>query len=152
MAALVATPRAAGGFFMPMTDVALAQHEASLLKAVNEARLAHHLRPLVVEVHLERAARFHSQTMLDTDTITHGDFVGRMTRFRVAGRLKGENLAWGVGSYASPETMVAEWLASPHHRANLLSPRFKRIGVGCAVGKFGGYDGAMVVTTDFSGR
>jgi uncharacterized protein YkwD len=43
------------------------------------------------------------------------------------------------------------WLASPGHRANLLKPSYRRIGVGVARGTFQGYAGASIVTADFGG-
>ena len=44
------------------------------------------------------------------------------------------------------------WLASPEHRANLLRPGYRTVGVGARKGTFEGYAGAVVVTTDFAGR
>jgi uncharacterized protein YkwD len=46
---------------------------------------------------------------------------------------------------------VAAWLASPEHRANLLRPSFRRVGLGDLAGTFQGYPGAQVVTADFVG-
>ena len=43
----------------------------------------------------------------------------------------GENLAAG---YPTPEAVVAGWMASPGHRANILSPNFSEIGIGLADG------------------
>jgi uncharacterized protein YkwD len=42
------------------------------------------------------------------------------------------------------------WLASPDHRANLLKPDYRRIGIGVAYGTFHGNDGAAVIAADFS--
>ena len=42
-------------------------------------------------------------------------------------------------------------MASPGHRANLLRPGWKRIGIGSRTGTFLGYGGATVVTADFAG-
>ena len=42
-------------------------------------------------------------------------------------------------------------MSSPGHRANLLRPGFRRIGIGALVGRFSGYSGATVVTADFAG-
>jgi uncharacterized protein YkwD len=123
----------------------------SLLRAVNAARVAHHLRPLRADATLARAARSHSQDMLAHGYFAHGAFTSRMAAFHARGPLVGENLAWGVGSYASPATIVREWLASPEHRRNLLRPGFVRIGIGEAVGSFQGHGGAIVVTADFAG-
>ena len=46
----------------------------------------------------------------------------------------GENLAWGAGSRATPRQIVAAWMASSGHRANILSARWRNIGVGIAPG------------------
>jgi uncharacterized protein YkwD len=125
--------------------------ESSLLQAVNAARRAHGLRPLRLDATLARAARSHSVQMLQTDTFAHGAFAVRMKSFHVRGPFAGENLAWGTGSFALPQTIVSEWLKSPEHRRNLLRPGFTRIGIGEAQGSFLGADGALVVTADFAG-
>ncbi len=80
---------------------------------------------------------------------THGAFTIRIRRFHLHGFL-GENLAWGSGIEGSARAIVAAWLASPDHRANLLSPRFSRVGLGEVETRFLGTDGAHVVTADFS--
>ncbi len=51
----------------------------------------------------------------------------------------GENLAFG--EFLDDRELVAAWLASPGHRANILSPRFTEIGV--AVTK-GNYKGSLI--------
>jgi uncharacterized protein YkwD len=89
--------------------------------------------------------------MLRQNYFSHGDFHGRMVAFGVRGGVAGENLAWGSGSYAEAKTIVAEWLASPGHRANLLRPGYTRIGIGLARGTFQGSGAATVVTADFAG-
>jgi uncharacterized protein YkwD len=133
------------------TGPLLSRGEEKLLAAINATRRAHHLHALTIDVHLERAARFHVSTMVGTDTFAHGDFAARMARFRVSGHVAGENLAWGAGHAATPATMIGEWLASPEHRANLLLPAFRRVGVGSEVGTFAGHGDATVVTVDFAG-
>jgi uncharacterized protein YkwD len=138
---LTATPAAAGP----------SPREASLLAAVNGVRKAHHLRPLAVDARLARAARGYSRTLLRQDVLTHGDFGGRMRRSGARGPRFGENLAWGTGGYAAATSIVRAWMRSPGHRANLLRPGFRRIGIGALVGSFAGYGGAIVVTADFAG-
>jgi uncharacterized protein YkwD len=59
-------------------------------------------------------------------------------------------LSWGTGSYALAPSVVQRWLASPPHRALLLSPSFDRIGIGVAHGRFLGLDGAAVWTADLA--
>jgi len=124
----------------------------SLLRAVNHTRAAHGLRALRIDTRLARAACSHSVEMLRDDYFAHGDFRGRMVAFHVQGPTAGENLAWGNGQYAAPATVVAEWLASPEHRANLLRPGWTRIGIGLARGTFLGNAAATIVTADFAGR
>jgi uncharacterized protein YkwD len=50
----------------------------------------------------------------------------------------GENIA---GGYPTADAVVAGWMASPGHRANILSPRFTEMGVGrvTAAGTYGTY-------------
>lgn len=124
---------------------------ANLLQDVNRTRVAHGLHPLRLDATLVRAARSHSIAMLHGGYFAHGDFPARMVAFHVHGPAAGENLAWGSGSEGSPATIVAEWLASPPHRANLLRPGWTRIGIGVARGTFEGYGGSTVVTADFAG-
>jgi uncharacterized protein YkwD len=135
----------------PAGGARLTQREAALLQEINRVRAARALAPLRVDLTLERAARSHSGYMLRTGSFAHGNFGGRMAQFRVRASLAGENLAWGAGGLAAPSTVVSAWLASAPHRANLLRPGFRRVGVGAAVGPFFGYTGATVVTADFAG-
>jgi uncharacterized protein YkwD len=129
----------------------LTRPEASLLRAMNRVRAQHGLAPLRYDAHLERAARAHSREMLASNTFAHGAFGTRMLQFDVTGSLAGENLAWGTGSLGTAGGVVASWLGSPEHRANLLRPSFRRVGVGELVGTFVGYRGARLVTADFAG-
>jgi uncharacterized protein YkwD len=125
--------------------------DMGVLAAVNAARTAHGLHPLRLDPALRSAARSHSGDMLRREYFAHGAFAARMAAFHVEGREAGENLAWGSGPYGQAGTIVAEWLASPEHRANLLKPGFTRVGIGLARGTFLGTAGATVVTADFAG-
>jgi uncharacterized protein YkwD len=125
--------------------------ELALLRAMNDARQAHGLRPLRIDSRLEGAARRHSSAMLRTDTFAHGAFEARIRRAGVRARRVGENLAWAVGPLAEAHAIVNLWLASPEHRANLLRRGYRTVGVGALKGNFEGYAGAVVITTDFAG-
>jgi len=129
----------------------LTQSETTLLRQMNLVRVQHGLGRLSFDPRLERAARAHTRRMLATGTFAHGAFASRMSRFDVIGSLTGENLAWGTGTSGTPSAVVAAWLASPEHRANLLRPMFTRVGVGSIAGTFAGYRDAQVVTADFAG-
>jgi uncharacterized protein YkwD len=125
--------------------------ESSLLREMNRVRAEHGLGGLTADTHLERAARAHSVEMIGSNVFEHGAFGSRMLQFNVTGRLAGENLAWGTGARGTAQGIVAAWLASPEHRANLLRPSFSRVGVSDLVGSFQGHLGAHVVTADFAG-
>jgi uncharacterized protein YkwD len=124
--------------------------EASLLNTMNSVRRSHALPALRVDYHLVRAARGHSADMMRRQYFAHGSVAGRVVRAGARGPLFGEDLAWGTGITA--QWVVDHWLASPSHRAVLLRPGFRRVGIGIAFGTFIGHGGAGVVTADFAGR
>jgi uncharacterized protein YkwD len=67
----------------------------------------------------------------------------------------GENLAWSAGALSGSRA-VRLWLASPKHRAVLLSSRWHEAGVsavsGTDVGGFYGSRDVVIVTMDFGVR
>jgi uncharacterized protein YkwD len=125
--------------------------QPALLVQMNRVRGQHHLPRLTLDRRLQRAARAHSVEMLRGGVFAHGAFAQRMARFAVTGRIAGENLAWGTGSRGTAQGIVSAWMHSPEHRANLLRPSFRRVGIGDLVGSFQGYAGAHIVTADFAG-
>jgi uncharacterized protein YkwD len=125
--------------------------ESRIISTMNRVRVSHGLRPLRYDDKLRAAARAHSLDMMRRGYFAHGSFARRLSAFGVRAPVVGENLAWGTGVYGTPGTIVHEWLVSPEHRANLLRPGFRRIGVGSAIGTFVGRSGATVVTADFAG-
>jgi uncharacterized protein YkwD len=129
----------------------LTRSETSILREMNRVRAADGLQSLRADGRLELAARSHSREMVRTGSFAHGAFGTRMHQFQVRGSFAGENLAWGVGDRGTARGIVAAWLASPGHRANLLRPSFRHVGVGAFVGSFRGFAGANVVTADFAG-
>ena len=128
----------------------LTSSEASLLQTMNAVRKSHGLRPLRVDFHLVSAARGHSSDMMRRQYFAHGAVAGRAVAAGAHGPLFGEDLAWATGITAN--WVVGAWLASPEHRAILLRPGFRRVGIGYAFGNFIGHGGAGVVTADFAGR
>jgi uncharacterized protein YkwD len=145
--ALVLVPAAGAETAAP----ALTKSEQSLLGEVNAVRRSHGLRALSVDPALVRVARAYSATMLRTNTFTHGAMSARLAASGARGPAFGENLAWGTGPYAAAKFVVRSWMGSPGHRANLLRPGWRRIGLGIAKGTFQGYSGASVVTANFAG-
>lgn len=119
---------------------------------MNDARAQNALAPLKTDPTLRKAARSYSQEMLAGGFFDHRNFVQRMLRAGVQGTFVGENLAWAAEEQATPEAIVAGWLASPKHRKNLLQPRFRFVGLGFATGPFSGVAGATIVAAEFAGR
>jgi uncharacterized protein YkwD len=128
----------------------LSSSEASLLQTMNSVRTSHHLAPLRLDVRLLHAARGHSSDMMQRQYFAHGSVAGRVLAQGARGPVFGEDLAWGTGVGA--QWVVTRWLASPPHRAVLLRPGFRRVGIGVAFGTFVGHGGSVVFTADFAGR
>jgi uncharacterized protein YkwD len=92
---------------------------------------------LSVSKTLDDAAARHARDMARRNFFEHRGSNGSTPKERVlrAGyrpRLTGENIAYGP---ESAEEVVAGWLASPGHCANIMEPRFRDIGVGVATGR-----------------
>lgn len=128
----------------------LSSPETSLLQTMNAVRTSHGLAPLKVDTRLIRAARGHTADMLHRQYFAHGSVTNRVQAAGARGPVYGENLAWVTGLTA--QWVVNQWLASPSHRAVLLRPGFRRVGIGIGFGTFAGHGGAGVVTADFAGR
>ncbi|MGH2370266.1 MAG: CAP domain-containing protein, partial [Chloroflexota bacterium] len=111
--------------------------QARVLALVNAARADHGLAPLADNAALTRAAQSYAETMASTDCFSHscGPVPDMVQRAEQAGyspwTALGENIAAG---YRTPEEVVAAWLESPGHRANILNDNFRDSGVGVAYG------------------
>jgi uncharacterized protein YkwD len=151
--ALIAAVAAPGVASRPATKqrLVVTERETALVITINSVRRLHLLPRLRIDRRLVRAARSHSRDMLRNQYFAHGDFGRRMRSFHVRGRRFAENIVWSSGVMSANEA-VAAWLESPPHRANLLDPRLRRIGVATPVGAFDGYSPATVITADFAGR
>ena len=106
---------------------ASARGGGSVLRAMNSVRARHHLPALHLSRALTRAASAHSSDMARSGSMSHGAFQQRIGHY-VDSRRVGENLAWS--SRCSSRTIVHMWMDSAPHRAIMLSPGFKRAGVG----------------------
>ena len=101
---------------------------------VNKARTAAGLRGFTWSRSLGRAATRHARDMTRRGYFAHRRAGGPSLTRRVRaagfrGRNVGEAIAYGCGSMATPASIVRAWLASPGHRAILLSGR-SRVGIG----------------------
>jgi uncharacterized protein YkwD len=118
----------------------LALVSAATLCLINREREGSGERPLAANARLERVAQDHSQDMVSANYFDHvgprGD--SPVSRMRSAGYLSGsvsgyeigENIAWGTLWLATPRSIVAAWMASAGHRANILDGHFRDTGIG----------------------
>jgi uncharacterized protein YkwD len=151
VAAAAARPAAAATAPPPRT---------ALLYRINAARADHGLRPVYPSVRLQLAASHHSDDMIVRDYFAHTSPTGStvFTRIEHTGFVDGyawiggETLAWGAGTSAAPLATVTAWLASPEHRAIMLSPRFHWVGISRACGRYEHHAAACVWTADWVKR
>src|ERR687886_2311238 len=130
--AAAAAPQDEAGFTTRVVDLTNAERQ--------KAGLA----PLAANAQLANAAQAYSEVLASTGCFEHTcgpvpDFAERDVQAGYTGWTAiGENIAAG---YPSPEAVVAGWMASPGHRANILSPNFTEMGVGVVTGadKLGTY-------------
>jgi uncharacterized protein YkwD len=127
---------------------------------INRARAQHGLSSLHSTGSLERAAAAHSRDMVRRDFFSHESPGGSTPQQRIdrTGYLSGarswaigETIAWGTGGFATPASIVRDWLHSPGHRAILLDGRFRDLGIGIAIGAPTASGGATF-TGDFGER
>jgi uncharacterized protein YkwD len=91
--------------------------------------------PLAWNVTLGGTAESHSRAMANGNYFDHRDRDGRTPGDRAelagyAGQQVGENIAAGLDA---ADKVVAGWLASPGHCANLMNPAFSELGAAYAV-------------------
>jgi uncharacterized protein YkwD len=90
------------------------------------------LSPLTLNQKLNVAAQSHSVDMALNDFFGHTGSNGSSVFDRVTSagynyNLAAENIAVG---YATPRSVVKAWMNSPGHRANILYPSLREIGIG----------------------
>jgi uncharacterized protein YkwD len=145
-------------------SVALTALESGVLTDINAFRQQHGLQPLRLSRSLSAAARQHSVEMAVRGYFSHTSANGtsfdrRIARYYPVAHSRfwsvGENLLW-----SSPDVnaggALEMWENSPPHRANLLTARWREIGVSAvhvavARGTFGARP-VTIVTTDFGVR
>jgi uncharacterized protein YkwD len=131
---------------------ALRVKRRAILCLVNWARRRHHRRALAPSRPLREAAVEKGRKVASCGVLTHApcgtDPLAEVRGTGVHFGLFGENLWGGPWGYTA-RGVVAGWLASPPHRANLLRPGFRLLGAGLvhAPGFLGNPDGAVWVTT-----
>lgn len=116
--------------------------EQATLCLVNQERARDGELPLQVNAELAQVAEGHSQEMVQDDYFAHVSPGGETPLQRIeasgyipnseVGYTLGENIAWGTQYLATPKAIVAAWIASPEHLANILNAAYTETGMGVA--------------------
>ena len=108
----------------------------------NQQRANNGVAPLAIDAQLVDVARQRSQTMANTNCFSHT--ACGPTAFELLGgigyfyQIAGENIA--RNNYPDSETVVVAmngFMNSAGHRANILDPRYTKVGIGVAFGANG---------------
>ena len=128
--------------------------ERRAFEQTNLVRAQNGLQPLKWDADVCRMARSHSESMSRLSYFSHVTPNGLRLRdrARAAGILAytvlGENIAYNQG-YEDPGAFAVErWMASPKHRANILSKEFRAMAIGTYVAP----DGSVFLTQTFITR
>lgn len=167
-AALAAAPAAMGARACESANATPAKvSKRTVVRAtlcvLNAHRERHGLRALKLDKRLGKAARRHAGDMDRRNYFSHTSLGGAsfLDRIRSAGYLRGarswsvgENIAWGSRGHSAPRVVGQMWMNSPGHRANILNPSFREIGIGVAFGAPVARGGRPAATyaTDFGRR
>ncbi len=108
--------------------------ESEVVRLVNIERAKRGLAPLKENWELSRVARYKSADMKNKGYFSHqsptyGSPFNMMENFGFKFYTAGENIAMGQ---RTPQEVMNAWMNSQGHRANILKPDFKEIGVGLA--------------------
>jgi uncharacterized protein YkwD len=122
--------------------------EQDVVKLVNAERAKAGCKPVTADDRLVAAARGHSADMAARDYFDHAtpekaDFAARITTAGYRWAAAGENIAKGQSTAAE---VMAGWMSSDGHRANILNCAFTNVGVGVVADP----TGARLWTQDFA--
>lgn len=116
--------------------------DSATLCLVNQERARNGELPLQPNAQLEQAAQGHSEEMVADDYFAHVAPSGLTPVARVeetgylpnqqVGYTLGENIAWGTLQLSTPAAIVAAWIASPEHLANILYSPYLDTAIGVA--------------------
>ncbi|HEX7082973.1 MAG TPA: CAP domain-containing protein [Gaiellaceae bacterium] len=144
--------------------VALSSLEIGVLDDLNAIRARHGLSRLTICAALTATAEQHTREMAADGYFAHPSADGTAFWKRIARTYPSTGYGyWSVGEnllWSSPDVDPAEalrlWMNSPEHRANILDPHWREVGVAAVhvASAPGAYDGREVtlVTTDFGVR
>ncbi len=118
-----------------------------VVSLTNEKRTQAGLLPLSLNSTLSQAAQAKGADMLNKSYWAHVAPDGTQpwvffTNFGYKYRYAGENLA---RDFSSASSAVEAWMNSPSHKENILSSKYKEIGIGVIEGNLAGVDTTIIV-------
>jgi uncharacterized protein YkwD len=135
---------------------------AAILCLVNGERADQNLPALNANDQLGQAASGMCALMVKEQFFSHETPEGKnvVDRVQPTGYIPnsgdwvvGENLAWGSGALATPNAIVNGWMNSPGHKANILAPDYKDIGLAaCQGAPSPTLSGGTVYVNDFGAK
>ena len=140
--ALVVSAPSAEAAWAP-SAATVAAYEARVIYRINQQRVKYKHGRLAPAACPDRHAESRATYLAKTGKFYHRSmtyFLNGCDASRVA-----ENLARGNRTGATADKVVAAWMKSPGHRANILDGRLTRIGVGAVYVR-----GQWTVVADFS--
>jgi uncharacterized protein YkwD len=126
---------------VPSVPGTMSALEQAVVDLTNQARQQNGLAPLLVNAALVRSAEIQSANMAQLNVLSHTltgvaqpTLQSRAAAVGYAYSWLGENIAF---NYPDAASLVAAWMNSPEHRANMLNPNFTDVGVSVAWNKLG---------------
>jgi uncharacterized protein YkwD len=138
---------ATGSSAVPSTGrpVHLTAFEHRLLQLMNHDRAVHKLRPLTITPCAEDFARGWTQKIAASDKLVHNPDLAAL--WSSANCRDASKLAENIGrSGSNADSLYAAYMHSPEHRANILDPKLRYVGIG----SWQRGDGTVYNTVDFS--
>jgi uncharacterized protein YkwD len=129
-----------------------ARAAAATFCLINVQRTRHGLVALRQNADLARSSTRHSEDMVSGDYFDHVSPGGETPLARIkastyltrrSAYMVGENIALGTMQLATPAAIVASWMGSAPHRANILNPDFRDSGIGIVAQAPGRYSGGQ---------
>lgn len=119
----------------PVTDTH-SEITKQILQLVNQERSKAGLGSLQYANDVAKVAQLKSEDMVknnyfDHTSPTYGSPFTMMDQYGINYTFAGENIAAG---YSTAKAVMEGWMNSPGHRANILNPNYKEIGIGIAKG------------------
>lgn len=126
-------------------------YEQMVVQLVNVERQKNGLPELYYDSAISDVARTKSADMAVNSYFSHysptyGMASDMLLSFGITWTAWGENIASGQDT---PEMVVSQWMNSPSHRENILSPNFTFLGVGYYVDSSGTPYWTQMFTSDF---